>query len=420
MFSSLQQQVSSRPLGLFRILFGFLLLFQFYKISKRVPFFKDADYLYFPYPELDWVPVFGYPLLMALLVIGFVSVMLFTAGILYRYVAIVIPIVYGYFFSLDAVYYNNHYYLIFLISVLMAFSQADKSYSVSSLKSKRSEWVSGWQYIIFQLQLGIVFFYGGLSKCSKDWFDGNVIKGITESDIVNQFLIYGGTIFDMLIPFALFYKRTRWVAILLVLLFNISNHFLFSDIASFPLLVIAAMLLFIADSDFTDRLPKALKSSGIPDQITKTNLGLKLALGFFFIFQLLFPLRHHLIPGHVDWTGQGHYFAWRMKSYHKEVKVDLYAMDKTTRKRAYKINHGLDNYKIQRMASMPHMIPRLASYMRTQIEKQDGVNTNLGIQVDYHVAFNQRPDKIALNPSIDISRARFNKYAKNNWILNLE
>ena len=150
------------------------------------------------------------------------------------------------------------------------------------------------------------------------------------------------------------------------------------------------------------------------------NCARKLALGFFFIFQLLFPLRHHLIPGHVDWTGQGHYFAWRMKSYHKEVKVDLYAMDKTTRKRAYKINHGLDNYKIQRMASMPHMIPRLASYMRTQIEKQDGVNTNLGIQVDYHVAFNQRPDKIALNPSIDISRVKFNKYAKNNWILNLE
>jgi len=420
MFSSLKQQVSSRPMGHFRILFGLLLLFQFFKISKRVAFFKDPAYLYFPYPELEWIPVLGYPILMLLLIIGFIAVILFTAGALYRYVAIIIPIIYGYFFSLDAVYYNNHYYLIFLVSVLMAFTHADKSYSLGSLKKKSPEWIPRWHYIIFQLQLGIVFFYGGLSKCSQDWFNGNVIKGITDSDLVNQFLIYGGTAFDMLIPFALFYRRTRWIAIILVVLFNVSNHFLFNDIASFPLLVITLMLLFIADSNFSDRLPQILRTSGTPDDKSKLSLGIKLSLACFFIFQLLYPLRHHFIPGHVDWTGQGHYFAWRMKSYHKDVRVDLFAMDKASGKRAYKINHGLDNYKIQRMASMPHMVPRLAGYMRSQIEKQDGVNTNLGIQVDYQVAFNQRVDKMAINPSIDISKVSFKTYSKNNWIFNLD
>lgn len=423
MFSGFTRKVTSRPLGLFRILFGLLLLFQFSKIVKRVPFFKDPDYLYFPYPELSWVPVMPYSAMMVILVIGFIAAALFTVGLWYRYAAISVTLIYGYFFSLDALYFNNHYYLIFLLALLMCFADADRSFALTIGKKKKLEIDASlpkWQYLILQLQIGIVFFYGGLSKCSSDWFSGNVIKGITDSEFVNQFLIYGGTAFDMLIPFALFYKRTRPIAIVLVILFNISNHFLFQDIASFPLLVIASMLLFLPDGNYPKVIQSVFKLDHENEALDSMSMITKVALSIFFIFQLVYPLRHHLIPGHVDWTGQGHYFAWRMKSYDKDTTIDFYAMDKNTNQRAYKINHGLDKYKIQRMTSMPHMIPKLATYMRKQIEKQDGINLNLGIQADYKVSLNQRAVKLATNPSIDITQSRFSKYGKNKWIFNLE
>jgi len=420
MSSLLKGMVSSRPLGLFRVLFGLLLLFQFSKIAKRVPFFKDPDYLYFPFPELDWMPVFSYELMMGLLVVGFLATILFTIGLFYRYVAIIMALVYGYFFSLDAMYFNNHYYLIFLLCMLMCFTDADRSFAVSFSKKKTKARLPRWQYLILQLQIGIVFFYGGLSKCTADWFNGNVIKGITDSEFVNLFLIYGGTVFDMLIPVALFYKKTRPYAIILVILFNVSNHFLFNDIASFPLLVIASMLLFLPDGKFPEVIHSFFKLEQDKEKTGSFSLFSKMVLGCFFIFQFIYPLRHHLIKGHVDWTGQGHYFAWRMKSYHKDATVDFYAMDKNTNQRAYKINHGLDKYLIQRMTSMPHMIPKLSTYMRKQIEKQDGINPNLGIQIDNMVSLNHRKKKLAVNPSIDITQAKFSKYGNNKWIFNLD
>ena len=245
-----------------------------------------------------------------------------------------------------------------------------------------------------------------------DWFNGDIIKGITDSAFVNSFLIYGGTVFDLLIPFALFFRKTRFIAIVLVILFNVSNHFLFNDIASFPLLVIASMFLFMVDGNMPQAINKFFAAPKKQESL-KTNPAIKNALLVFFAFQFIYPLRHYLIPGHVDWTGQGHYFAWRMKSYHKDVKVDLYAFDNSSKKRAYPINHGIDNYRLQRIAAMPHMLPRLAENIRKKIEKQDGINHNLGIAVDYKVAFNQRSEKLALNPNFDVSRAEFKKYGTN-------
>ena len=408
--------VSSKPLGAFRILFGIAMLYQFSKISKRISFFKDPEYLYFPYPELDWVPVFSSNGMWMLLGLGFIATILFTIGVFHRYVAAIMALVYGYFFSLDSVYYNNHYYLIFLFALLMIFAKGDAAFT--PLKSKRESFISNWNYIIFQIQISIVFFYGGLSKLSSDWINGNIISNITESEMLNQVLNYGGLAFDLLIPFVLLSKKFRWYAIIAVVLFNISNHFLFDDIASFPFLMIAAMLLFIADGKMPNWISNWTSSS------TETGIGFttlpKYALIGFFAFQLLYPLRHHLVKDHVDWTGQGHYFSWRMKSYQKDIEATFYAFDKQTNTRLYPINHGLDNYTVQRTLGMPFKVAKFAKHLKNKIEKLDGKNPSIGISVDYRVAFNNRASKLAIRPDQDISEVTFSKYGNNEWIFPLK
>ncbi len=420
--SFLNRPISSKALGLFRVLFGILILYQFYKFKLRIDSFKDPDYLFFPFPELDWIPAVSAEAMLIIWAIGLITSFLVILGIGFRISSILLALVYGYFFSLDALYYNNHYYLIFLICLLLAFTNADRSFSLSLFKKKsKTQLVPFWQYGIFQLQLAIVFFYGGLSKVSYDWFSGNVLGDITSSAFVNNVLIYGGCLFDLIIPFALIFKRTRWFAILLIVFFNLSNHFLFDDIGSFPFLVIAALVLFMAEGHMPNFISKFFGNNNKEDaESFKMNKLIKISLIAFFAFQFLYPFRHHFIPGHVDWTGQGHYFAWRMKSFSKDSKLTVYGFDKTKKARTFKINHGLDNYRIQRLTAMPHMMPRFAENMRKLVEEQDGINPNFGISIDLLVSFNGQEAKRAISPNVDVSREVFNKYGENPWILKLE
>ena len=53
-------------------------------------------------------------------------------------------------------------------------------------------------------------------------------------------------------------------------------------------------------------------------------------LVLFCAWQLLFPLRHHLYPGPVTWTEEGHKYSWRMKLRDKDGWVRFRLVHRTT------------------------------------------------------------------------------------------
>ena len=63
---------------------------------------------------------------------------------------------------------------------------------------------------------------------------------------------YGGLLFDLLIGFMLINRRTRLLALPLLLFFHLLNAFLF-NIGVFPWLMIASTVVFFAP-DFPERL----------------------------------------------------------------------------------------------------------------------------------------------------------------------
>lgn len=408
----LNKPESGLMLGLFRLAFGLIMFYHIYLHWTRIETYKISDHLRFPYPELDWVPLFSYEGLLIVFFVGLISAVLFTIGFLYRYSAVLLFTTYSYLFSLDALYYNNHYYLLALISFLMIFCDADARLSLIKERSK----VPSWNYLILQLQICIVFFYGGLSKINKDWLGGYTLGGEEFTFFQNLFLGWGGMLFDLLIPFLLLYRRSRWMAIGLVLLFNISNHFLFDDIAGYPLLASLSMLLFLEGSNKLERVLGLFAKAPKLELPIKLNSGLKFTLAVYFVLQLAYPLRHLVIPGHPEWTGQGHYFAWRMKSYQKQVKLDVFAYDRETKTRRYRLKTGLDDYQIQRIGGMPHMILTFGNHMRSKLEKMDGKDENLGISVDYRASLNKLPEVLAIDPNIDLTQIQFNTWRKNQWI----
>lgn len=230
-------------------------------------------------------------------------------------------------------------------------------------------------------------------------------------------LTHSGWIFNLIIPFLLFYRPKRFLAILTDLLFNMMNGILFNDIGSFPLLASAAMLCFIEGSSFPSIIKKWIHLNSIKAKTLPTPFIIYFMCSFF-IFQLLFPLRHYFIHGSAEWTGQAHYFSWRMKSYTKEIDLKLYAFDKTNKTRLYQINTSIDSYTLQRVAAFPAMIPHVARSVMKKIEKMDGKNEDLEISVDYIVKLNRHNEARAIKPDLDITEVQYKYFRTNEWILN--
>ena len=53
-------------------------------------------------------------------------------------------------------------------------------------------------------------------------------------------------------------------------------------------------------------------------------------LALFAAFHVLMPLRHHLYPGNVSWTEEGHNFSWHMMLRTKRGTLSLTATDSAT------------------------------------------------------------------------------------------
>ncbi|GAL71997.1 vitamin K-dependent gamma-carboxylase [Jejuia pallidilutea] len=79
--------------------------------------------------------------------------------------------------------YNNHYYLLMLISAIMVFMPAHHDVSVDSKlnTSIKTNAMPNWCRVVFVLQLFIVYTYASLAKLYPDWLDGTVMEILMRS-----------------------------------------------------------------------------------------------------------------------------------------------------------------------------------------------------------------------------------------------
>jgi len=406
------------PLAAFRIGYGLLLLYHFATWWTRAGYYEDPMYLRFPFQGLEWWPVLPASVLKLLVLAGVLGSTMIALGLFFRYACLAAASIYGYLFLLDSFYFNNHYYLLILMGLLLACTDADRVWAVRRKKS--TAYVPYWNYLILQAQLCIVYFYGGLAKMNTDWMSGRVISFIADHPLQQLVLTWGGLFFDLLIGFLLLWRKTRLVAIGLVIAFNVSNHFIFGDIAAFPLLALLGLLLFLEGKFWGSQYFGSWIVVAKKSKLKKPMQGaMQFVLIVFFVFQLLFPLRHYFIPGHAEWTGQGHYFSWRMKSFHKQVELTMFAFDRANQKALYPINTGLDDYRVQRIGSMPHQVNYFARHLKKKLDNLDGADENIGISADYQVSLNARPMAAAILPSSDLTNEKYRLFGKNDWIESL-
>ena len=276
------REIDNSALIAFRIFFGFLVACESFGAIitgwvKRV--LIDPEFT-FSFIGLEWLqplPGFGMYCYFSLMGIFGLAIML---GFRYRIAIISYTILWAGVYFMQKSAYNNHYYLLLLISFLMIFLPANRYASLDVKQNRVSEekTMPYWISLLFIIQVGIVYVFASLAKFYPDWLDGtftrNLLVGSTEIIALKKlflqkwfymFIAYMGIIFDLLIVPLLLFKRTRIIALIASLTFHIFNA-IFLEIGIFPFFALSFAL----------------------------RLAFRLALLVCFLFALFFALRFAL------------------------------------------------------------------------------------------------------------------------------
>lgn len=435
--AALFQPVDISFLVFFRILFGGIMLWEVYRyftygwISRY--FLEPA--LTFTYYGFSWVkPWPGRGMYIHFFVLGLAAACVM-AGFLYRIAAPVFFLAFTYFFLLDQTRYLNHFYLVCLISFLMCFLPAERTFSVDALLRRkiRSDVVPAWTLWLLRLQVGIPYFYGGIAKLNSDWIRGGEpmrtwlhpltkVPGgspIFTADWVVYGFVIGGLLLDLLVVPLLLWRRTRLFAFVAAIGFNLINAVIF-DIGIFPWLMLGALLIFFPP-DLMRRFARAFMSSG--DEFVESKpspaavraersscppsfASQKLVVGLlaaYLAFQLFFPLRHYLYPGNVSWTEEGHNFAWHMKLRTKDGEA-VFTVTHPGSGQTWTINPKdyLESHQVTKMITKPDLVLHFGHFLAEEKRRQGYENVEVRARV--MVSLNGRQPQLLIDPNVDLAK----------------
>jgi len=438
----LYKPTDARLLAIFRICLGLVMAWQmwcFIYLFDVAAYLNDSA-LNFTYYYLWFLKPLGLSSFYCLNYFLLLLAICLAAGFLYHITTPLLCIGFAYIFFLDKSYYNNHYYLMVLLLFLMSFVQANARWSIDNIifpKTKRL-FITKWQIYILRFQVVITFFFSGLAKVNSDWLNGYPLKltienrGVPEllqgifssTNAFAMFLSYSGLLFDLSIAFLLFNKSTKFVAIVLLILFNLSNHIIFEQanmgrIGVFPFLIIGALVLFLEAKEVSF-LWKPAKLSKKP-VLKPTFIQQKMLAGALIAYvtiQLLLPIYHYILPGNTDWTTQGRYFAWRMKQVNKEISEVNFNLPQLDYDCLGICLKNINSKQALSMGKHPEMILDFAHYMQAYAKQRGDKIDN--ITCTFKVAFNGRNPQLLVKPTQNLLTAKYHPLQTNTWIMPLK
>ncbi|NOK59975.1 MAG: hypothetical protein GFH27_549291n167 [Chloroflexi bacterium AL-W] len=454
----LQEPVDGSSLALFRILFGVIMLWEVWRyVSKGWidRYYIDPTFFFSYVPFIR--PWEGEGMYWHFGLLGLLSVMM-ALGLHYRIASILFFPAFTYVFLLDKTQYLNHFYLISLISLLLAIVPAHRAWSLDRLRSRDTSpgMVPRWSLAILRAQIVVVYFYGGIAKLNPDWLQGQPIgmwlAQNSDSSILGPLLVqkwtglvfaYGGLVVDLSVGFLLLFRRTFWLGVIIVLMFNLINADVF-QIGIFPFFMIGALVLF-PRPDWPRRLldgkqpqkrvrrknhQKTDSTAPLPEEILPTSrrrmpvfeLGsgvlIILVLHLYLAANLTVPLRHWLYPSNVNWSEEGHRFSWRMKLRDKSVNLAMFATNPQTGERTeIDFDEWLTDRQRRKMSARPDMILQFAHYYADRYEEQHGIRPIVNARA--YASLNGRPPQVMIDFEVDLASQPVTLGAS-AWILPLE
>ena len=436
----LYSPIHASTLSLFRIFFGVAMVYQclyYIRIDYAFQFMAGPEIL-FSYPYLEFIQPMSVDALRLIQWLMLLASVFITIGFFTRWASAFFFFSFSYFTLIDKTLFNNHLYLFMLLALLFAFTNSERCYSLRNKLSKgsSSSYIDSWQIYIFRFIVFLVYFYGGVMKLDGEWLSGRIVeamlmaKGVEGNAILNAFFTFGGVGYDLFIGFLLLYSPTRTIAVVMVLFFNLTNHFyLFDDIGVFPFAMIACTVVFFNPERTANFLHRTLSLQPIRKKDrpkdskaawTPQRKGIMIALTFFVAFQLLFPFRYLLFSDNPEWSGIASRFAWRMKMQTRSLdSFDMTVQDlpggqpQTVDYQAF-----LTSNQQQNLINDPYNIIQLSQYLAEEAKRRG--MTNPTVRADVVVSYNRRPSQRMIVPEIPLEQQTIDPFAPQNWLMPLQ
>ncbi len=427
-------EVDNSPLVIFRILFGLLCAAESYGAImtgwvRRVMIEPEFTFTFIGFEWLQPLPGDGMYYYFA--VMGTMG-LLISLGLFYRVGA------FGFFLMWTATYlmqktsYNNHYYLLCLMSFVMGIMPAHRRFSLDVLFGfiVRKDTCPRICHKFWVFQVGLVYSFASFNKIYPDWLNAKPI-GVWFNSKSGYWLIgpllaqrwfqyaisYGGILYDGLITPILLFKRTRYLGVIFTLIFNLFNSWVF-QIGIFPYLMISLLVFFFPPDEisrlfFRKRMPA--KDKIYQGSNWSQSLWYYLFFGYV-ILQLALPFRHFFYYGDVHWTEEGHRMSWQMMlrakggfGHFKIINNDtgekkkIFPMKEMTKKQARKV------------AAFPDFIYQYSRILEKKIREEEGWE-NFSIYLEGYVRLNQGERGRLVDPDVDLLKVEWDRWGRSEWI----
>jgi hypothetical protein len=426
------KHIDNAQLVIFRICFGMLCFLESFGaiLTGWVKRGLVAPKFTFTFIGFEWLHVFQGEAMYVYYGIMAIFGLLIMVGYKYRLSMLGFAVLWAGSYLMQKSSYNNHYYLLMLISAIMVFMPAHHDVSIDSKinPSLKTNAMPNWCRVVFILQLFIVYTYASVAKLYPDWLDGTAVRvlmsgkkqyylvgNMLQEVWFQNILTWGGILFDGLIVPLLLFKPTRKWAFIISIGFHVFNSLVF-QIGIFPYLALAFYLFFFPPKTIRNIFLK-YRSFYNAAAVTYPNFkNLYLVLfTVYFIIQIILPLRHHAFKDDVLWTEEGHRLSWRMMLRAKHGSATYIIQDKNTGK---KTTVALDDYltkKQQRSASTkPDVIWQFSQYLKKEFKNK---GQDIAVYVKCRVSVNGKPYKTLVNPEVDIASVPWQPLHHSSWIL---
>jgi hypothetical protein len=269
--------------------------------------------------------------------------------------------------------------------------------------------IPAWVVWLLRFQVGMVYFFSGLAKINGDWLlrgeplatwlparaDLPLLGALFTVPATAIALAWLGAFFDLTIVAWLSWKRTRRVAFLAVIAFHTLTWLLFPAIGVFPLLMTLSATVF-----FDPAWPRGLTGPAepaSPQPSFRMRAGGVVPIALYVAVMIAMPLRHHLVPGDVKWTGEGYLGSWQVMLSEKSGSATFLVTDPESGATwAVAPPEVLTPRQVVVMATDPVMIRQAADLIASDLG-------DVGVAADVVMSFNGRPSVQFTDPDVDLA-----------------
>ncbi|MCO5725082.1 HTTM domain-containing protein [Robiginitalea marina] len=425
-------RIDNTPLILFRVFFGLLISLEcFGALATGWVRTNLAEPEYtFPFIGFEWLQALAGPgMYLYFFLMGSLGIAV-TLGYRYRLSMAAFTLLWTGAYLMQKTSYNNHYYLLVLVSALMCFFPAHRDFSLDSRRNPalREHHMYALVKWIVVGQLLVVYTYAAIAKLYGDWFDFSVIARLLEpkkgyiligpllqDHTIHQAIGFFGIAFDFLIIPLLLFKPTRKAAFAASLFFHGFNSVVF-QIGIFPFLSLAFTVFFF-EAETLRRIFFRRKTNPVPPPFKKPRWAraATLVLGLYFIVQVVLPVRHHFIEGDVLWTEEGHRLSWRMMLRVRSGNLRFRVVDRETGQ-SWQVSPGewVTPKQARKVGAYPDFAWQFAQILKKQYARK---GQQVAVYARGQVQVNGHAPAPLIDPETDLASEPWDPWRHHPWIL---